>query len=225
MTEPLLHQARALGDPTRLAVFEYLGRAPGPVGIGELTAHFGFNHNAIRQHLAKLVEAGLVTRETSAPKGPGRPALRFRPTPGAAERWDAASPYEELATMLVAVARGADPRDVGREAGRRLAAEHGSGSDALEVLEALTRRLGFEPHREEDEGVSIVLDRCPFVAAAEAAPEIVCELHRGLAVGVTESFAGSGGLGVSVTDLVIEPPATAGCRLQLELTEPSRPGR
>ena len=79
-------QARALGDPTRNAIFRYIDAASDPVGVAELTDHFGLNHNAIRQHLAKLRDAGLVVEELAAPSGPGRPPLRYRPSPGAAGR-------------------------------------------------------------------------------------------------------------------------------------------
>ena len=54
----LQEQARALGDPTRHSIFQYVADAGHPVGVAELTAHLGLNHNAIRQHLAKLVSAG-----------------------------------------------------------------------------------------------------------------------------------------------------------------------
>jgi len=62
----LQRQARALGDPTRHQIFRYVADAGEPTGVAELTAHFGLNHNAIRQHVAKLVTAGLV-REERAP--------------------------------------------------------------------------------------------------------------------------------------------------------------
>src|SRR5690242_17677378 len=101
--EELLVQNRALGDPTRHAIFAYVRDAPAPVGVAELTEHFGLNHNAIRQHLAKLREAGLVVEEHQPPAGPGRPPLRYRPTPGAADRWGGSSPYEALAKMLLAL--------------------------------------------------------------------------------------------------------------------------
>jgi DNA-binding transcriptional ArsR family regulator len=48
----LQQQARALGDPTRHAIFRYIVDAGDAVDVAELTGQFGFNHNAIRQHLA-----------------------------------------------------------------------------------------------------------------------------------------------------------------------------
>ena len=67
----LQEQARALGDPTRHGIFRYVADAQRPVDIAELTDYFGVNHNAIRQHLAKLVSAGgrLVTAPNDSPWG------------------------------------------------------------------------------------------------------------------------------------------------------------
>jgi predicted ArsR family transcriptional regulator len=209
----LLVQSRALCDATRLAVFGYVRDADRPVGVAELTDHFALNHNAIRQHLAKLRDAGLVREEHEPPSGPGRPRLRYRPTPGAAERWGGASPYETLSMMLIELLRGAaTPRDVGRRAGRRLAAAHDPDAGTIEILDAVARRLGFEPRvTPTPAGVDVVLDRCPFLGPATAAPEIVCDLHRGLAEGIAEQVGGE----MTVTDLVRRPPRRAGCRIQV----------
>ncbi|MEO6156593.1 MAG: ArsR family transcriptional regulator, partial [Ilumatobacteraceae bacterium] len=183
-----------------------------PVGVAELTAHFGLNHNAIRQHLAKLRDAGLVLEETAEPSGPGRPSLRYRPNPGAADRWDGTSPYEELSMMLLEVLRGGEPREVGRTAGRRLAHAYGDEVDPAELLEAVTRRLGFEPTRVENiSGAELILDRCPFAASAALAPDVVCELHRGLAEGVSAEADG-----IEINAMVVHPAHLGGCRVKLE---------
>lgn len=211
--DDLLVQSRALGDPTRHAVFVYLRDATVPVGVAELTEHFGLNHNAIRQHLAKLVDAGLVVGEFGSPSGPGRPPRHYRPTPGAAERWGGPSPYETLSMMLLELLRGdATPREVGRHVGRRFAVEHGPDVGAVEALDAIARRLGFEPTvQPTSAGVDVVLDRCPFLGPADSAPEIVCDLHRGIAEGIAEQAAGE----AVVDDLVIHPPQIAGCRIKV----------
>ena len=54
--------------------------------MAELTEHFGLNHNAIRQHLAKLVDADLVVEDKAPSTGRGRPRLSYRvdPAPTAA---------------------------------------------------------------------------------------------------------------------------------------------
>ena len=82
MVEPdphlvLQRQARALGDPTRYRIFRYVAEAPEPVGVAQITAHVELHHNGVRQHLAKLCDAGLLLEETVR-SGPGRPSLRYR---------------------------------------------------------------------------------------------------------------------------------------------------
>jgi DNA-binding transcriptional ArsR family regulator len=50
---------RALGDPSRLAIFESLAQGEAPVK--DLTARFKISQPAVSQHLAALRKAGLVT--------------------------------------------------------------------------------------------------------------------------------------------------------------------
>lgn len=212
--QTLLMQSRALGDPTRHGVFAYIRDADDAVGVAELTTHFGLNHNAIRQHLAKLRDAGLVLEERESPTGPGRLRLRYRLAPGAAERWGGApSAYERLAMMLIELLHGGGtPREVGRRAGHRLAIEHGTDADAVVILEAVARQLGFEPRVEETpDGTDVVLDRCPFLGPAAQAPDIVCDLHRGIAEGIAEAGLGD----ATIAGLLVRPPERAGCRIEV----------
>ncbi len=79
MRPNLQQEAKALGDPTRHRIFRYVAESAVPVGVAELTTHMGLNHNAIRQHLAILVDAGLVLEELAPESGrPGRRALQYR---------------------------------------------------------------------------------------------------------------------------------------------------
>ena len=71
----LQQEAKALGDPTRHSIFRYIADSDRPADVTEMTAHFRLNHNAIRQHLAKLVDAGLIVESTAEAKGRGRPKL------------------------------------------------------------------------------------------------------------------------------------------------------
>ncbi|MFL5841539.1 MAG: ArsR/SmtB family transcription factor [Thermoleophilaceae bacterium] len=50
---------QALGDPTRLAVFEQIARRPR--AVGELARELPVTRPAVSQHLKVLKEAGLVT--------------------------------------------------------------------------------------------------------------------------------------------------------------------
>jgi predicted ArsR family transcriptional regulator len=205
-------QARALGDPTRHAIYRAVVDAAGPVDVATLTDRFGLNHNAIRQHLAKLCDAGLVLEETAPHQGPGRPRLQYRPALAAEGDWGIPSPYEDLSLMLVEMVRsGRSARDVGAEAGRRMAASLPDTDDPVDRLEINAARQGFDPRRATTRStVDLVLGRCPFQAAASAAPEIVCELHRGLAEGIAEATGGA----VEVADLIARDPRRAGCRLK-----------
>jgi predicted ArsR family transcriptional regulator len=211
--QELLIQSRALGDPTRHAIFVQVRDADEPVSVAELTAAFGLNHNAIRQHLAKLRQAGLVAEQRDRPAGPGRPPVRYRVVPGVAERWGSPVAYEVLTLLLLEMVRtGASPVEAGRSAGRHLAEEHGTDADAVEILDAVARKLGFDPQvQERRNGVDVVLARCPFVRPAAEAPEVVCMIHRGIAEGIAESSADH----ARVVDLVVRPPQRANCRIKV----------
>ena len=72
----------ALGDPTRRAVVQRLGR--GPAAVGELAQPFKMALPSFMQHLAALEKCGLVT---SRKQGRSR-IYRLEPKPlEAAEKW------------------------------------------------------------------------------------------------------------------------------------------
>lgn len=213
MADPMTPEtARLLADPTRARLFRYVLDAPEPVTIAELTAEVGLNHNAVRQHLAKLREGGLVVEDVERRGRPGRPRLRYRPGPEAAGLGDGPTPAERLALLLLEMLRsGRAAREVGRDAGRREVVRT-RGGGGLEILEEFAMREGFRPERHEIEGiVELVLGRCPFERAARDDPSTVCQLHRGLAEGLAQAAGG-----VRVTDLVVHDPREAGCRLRIE---------
>lgn len=210
MAAELQLQARALGDPTRHRLFRYISDAQAPVTVAELTAYAGLNHNAVRQHLAVLKDAGLVTEEAERRDRPGRPRLLYRLHPEAAGEWGTPGAYAWLAGMLsAALRRGQDPRQAGRQEGHRRAVDMAGPGDPAGVLEQEISRLGFRPVR-EDRGsrTQFTLGRCPFAEVAAADPDTICRLHLGLAEGLTE------GLGGLITErLTVRPARRAGCRL------------
>ena len=111
MAADLQLQARALGDPTRYRLFRYIADAQGPVTVAELISYAGLNHNAIRQHLAVLRDAGLVTEEAERRDRPGRPRLLYRLRPEAAGEWGTPGAFAWLAGLLsAALRREQDPR-------------------------------------------------------------------------------------------------------------------
>lgn len=212
----LQQQARALGDPTRHAVFRHLAEAGRPVGVAELTERFELNHNAIRQHLAKLVAAGLVSEAKAAPAGPGRPRLVYAPDPSADGRWGAAGPYEQLSHLLAdVITTGLSPGEVGRRAARELRVASPSGDDIADMAAAMARQ-GFGPEIQPRRGgAEIVLHQCPFESTARQARDTVCSLHLGIAQGLAE------GTSVVVEELVANDPRRADCRLRLHEALPT----
>jgi predicted ArsR family transcriptional regulator len=208
-------QARALGDPTRYAVFRHIADAGQPVGIAELTERFSFNHNAIRQHLAKLVDAGLVVESKAAANGPGRPRLLYTVSAAAEGQWGTTGPYERLSGLLAEVVRtGLSPEEVGRRAGSGFRTRSPSGDVVADMTAAMARH-GFDPEvRPVPGGAEIVLRNCPFESAARTARDAVCSLHLGIAQGL------AAGTTMTVEELVAQDPRRAGCRIRLRLASP-----
>ncbi len=217
----LQEQARALGDPTRYGIFRYVVDASRPVDIAELTAHFALNHNAIRQHLAKLVGAELLTEDHAARGGRGRPRLVYLLEPAAESRWGVTGPYERVSVLLAELLRTGDsPVEVGRRsAGRPRRGAPEVDDPVAFVADGMARR-GFDPDVRPGRGdrVDIVLRTCPFASAALEDADSVCGLHLGIAEGV----AALSGSRLVVDDLVRHDPRRANCRLRMHL-EPEGP--
>ena len=106
-----------------------------------------------------------------------------------------------LAGLLAALAEtiGADAgaaRTTGRAWGRQ--ARRAGRTASRTCLTALAQeldRLGFEPAADEagrrDGATRIEFLHCPFRELAEAYPELVCNLHRGICEGVAEAGRGT----------------------------------
>lgn len=223
VSDAMQSQAKALGDPSRFRLFRHIVEASGPVGVAELTELLGFNHNAIRQHLQVLREAGLVAETTEERKVRGRPRKQYEARADALNAFGSVTgSYERLAAMLLEIiTTGDEPYEIGR---RNAAAAPPQGSTsptepqvdsstaADEAAAALLRELaasGFEPTRQSD--ASIVLQHCPFADVAAQRPGVVCELHRGLIDG---SLGGHDG--ALTGDLQVQDPHRAGCRIVIE---------
>lgn len=203
-------EARALGDPTRFRLFRYIVDAKKPVGVAELTKFIGLNHNAVRQHLAVLKQAGLIVEGAEIRSRPGRPSLLYQLHPEAAGKWETQGSYAWLAGLLAEAVKGKlSAREVGRREGVRRGLEHLNEQDSASEMERELSQSGFRPFR-SDKGakVDFVLGRCPFEVVATTNPVEVCQLHLGLAEGLAESTGD-----LTVDRLVIRDPRKAGCRL------------
>ncbi len=110
----------------------------GEASVDELAADRSITVSAVRQHLAALTEAGLVTR-TVVPGGPGRPRHAHRLTAAAGELFPRA--YGELATELLAYVGDDDPDLVARAFERRRRRRVEAAQRRLEGLD-LAERVG-----------------------------------------------------------------------------------
>lgn len=211
---PLQVQARALGDPTRHQIFRYVADAGGTVDVAELTSHLALNHNAIRQHLAKLVKAGLVIETSAAPTGRGRPRLQYAVDPSTESRWGVTGPYERLSMLLTEILRTGDsPVEVGRRAGQRLRMGQDRPNETVDTFVELMTKQGFEPiARVSGDSVDVTLRACPFTSAVLTDPDVVCALHLGMAQGMAEAVGA-----IVVEELAPEDPRQANCVLRCRL--------
>jgi predicted ArsR family transcriptional regulator len=190
---------KALGDETRYAMYRELAAATSPLAAQELADRLGLHANTVRLHLDRLREVGLVDVEAVHRGTVGRPQHRYFLAAGAPGLGFDPPAHALLAGLLAALAEriGADPDDAadtghawGVEAGKRTRTR-----SCLRALESELLRLGFEPAVEPGDGTAegaarIEFLHCPFRELAEAYPELVCNLHRGLCEGVVDQVGG-----------------------------------
>ena len=190
---------KALGDETRYAMYRELATATSPLSAQDLADRLGLHANTVRLHLDRLREVGLVDVEALHRGTVGRPQPRYFLAAGAPGLGFDPPAHVLLAGLLAALAErvGADPDDAadtghawGVEAGKRTRTR-----SCLRALEAELLRLGFEPALEPGDGTAegaarVEFLHCPFRELAEAYPELVCNLHRGLCEGVVDQVGG-----------------------------------
>lgn len=211
-------QAEALADPTRFAAYQQIQRSDRALSVAEITAAVGVHHTAVRAHLAKLRDAGLVTESHAEPNGRGRPKLLY--TAAGTKDGAGREPYRELSSMLARVVReSSTPRQVGAAAGRESALHRDPAgtTDTVDLIEREARDLGFDPVRRGSTGrPELVLRHCPFADVAADEPDSICALH----LGVAEGIAGRRG-DVEVLGMVVRDPHRAGCRLRMRRSDPA----
>jgi predicted ArsR family transcriptional regulator len=191
----LLGVLKALGDETRFSMYQELAGSTSALTATELADRLGLHANTVRLHLERLREAGLVDVEPVHRGTVGRPQHVYSLAPGAPGLGFDPPSYTLLAGLLATLAErlGADADDAaaaghawGIEAGRRTRSK-----SCAKALSAEMSRLGFDPSSTEHSGVTdIAFLHCPFRELAEAYPELVCNLHRGIAIGVAEAVGG-----------------------------------
>jgi predicted ArsR family transcriptional regulator len=198
---------KALGDNTRYAIYLELARASSPRSTAEIAETLGLHPNTVRPHLERMRDVGLLEVVSDGRGTVGRPQHRYGLAPDAPSLGLEPPAYPMLAGMLVQAAAAAGVRpdqaaaaggEHGRALARRPAASEGSNGRApsrrcAAALMAMLGELGFDPAAVEDDGLlTVAFTHCPFQDLAEAHPDVVCHLHRGMIQGFVEEMgAGS----------------------------------
>ena len=203
-----LEVLKALGDETRYALYRELAGSTAPLSARDLADALDLHANTVRLHLERLQDAGLVDVEVIHRGTVGRPQHRYSLAPGA--------PGPRLRPAGARAARRA-PRRAGRADGRRRRGGardrpglgRRGGRSAPRAGRAWTRSprsstgsaSSPRPTRTSAPDGTARIDflHCPFRELAEAYPELVCNLHRGLCEGVAEGRPGNRG---AVLDVV-----------------------
>jgi predicted ArsR family transcriptional regulator len=196
----------ALDDPVRRRLYDLVCASAAPVGRDEAAAELGITRTLAAYHLDKLAAQGLLTiafERRSGRRGPGagRPAKLYARSTREVSVSVPPRDYGLAAVLLADAAAndetGATERALSAAAdrlGRELAADEAAGE--VDVAAALRAR-GYEPY--EDEPGVLRLRNCPFHAAAQRQPEVVCGMNLALLRGMLD------GLGVPGLTATLEP--------------------
>ena len=192
---PRLDLLKALGDNTRYAIYLELARSTRPLATADVAESLGLHVNTVRPHLERMREVGLLEVQSDNRGAVGRPQHRYSLAPDAPSLGLEPPTFALIARMLLraaglAGADAADAVDAGREQGRADAARD-VGRPCVAALVRELDRLGFDPTVAGDDGqATIAFAHCPFRELAEANPNLVCGLHRGLIEGFVETVGG-----------------------------------
>jgi predicted ArsR family transcriptional regulator len=218
----LFATARALGEETRFGVYRTVCLSDGPVSVGSLAEEFSLHPNAIRQHLARLEQAGLiVSRPDRTGSGAGRPRRLYEPSPRQIDFAHPPRSTRALASVLaeaISVLPG-DRRllvEFGRGWGRTWAAKRKRGNGRsprsrrgrADLLSRELRDWGWRPVTHTDNGsVWLTADRCLFDDLGPAVNGRACALEEGLLTGIAEAYLNGQAKQIEARD----------CRLEVEL--------
>lgn len=205
-----------LAQPTRARLFARLADLGRPVGTRELAAELGLHPSGVRVHLERLQDAGLIVRER-VPQPLGRPRDGWSIAPDSRPSGGPPDAYRRLACWLASSIpttprRLREVERAGRELGRELIAEPGE-LRADEAMGRVLTALGFAPQRERAEGSTVLfrLGCCPYREAVRENQPVVCQLHRGLTLGLLDQLAP----GARLSDFVPKDPDRAGCLIEV----------
>lgn len=189
---------KALGDNTRYAIYLELARSPRPLATADIAEQLDLHTNTVRPHLERMREVGLLEVSTEVRGGVGRPQHLYALSAEAPSLGLEPPTFPILARMLVSLAErvgasGEDAAEAGREQGRLDASRRLHVPSCLEALVDQLDVLGFDPAvagTDDGETAVVAFAHCPFRDLAEAYPELVCSLHRGMVEGFVDGIGG-----------------------------------
>jgi predicted ArsR family transcriptional regulator len=141
-------------------------------------------------------DVGLLDVEIDGRGTVGRPQHRYRLAADAPSLGLEPPAFPLLARLLARVAAQAgiapdDAAGAAMEQGRTMATR-APRPGCVTALTAALDELGFDPAvADEGDIVTIAFTHCPYRELAEAHPELVCNLHRGLIEGFVEEIGGA----------------------------------
>ena len=194
MTDSRLPILKALGDNTRYAIYLELARSPRPLSTSDIAESLALHPNTVRPHLERMRDVGLLDVRTDGTGGVGRPQHLYALAADAPSLGLEPPTYPLLARMLLetAAAAGVAPdeaAEIGRAAGPSQQRPLRRRSVVPRGPRPRARRARVRPGgRRVDDGEIAVIGfaHCPFRELAEAHPELVCSLHRGMVEGFVE---------------------------------------
>jgi predicted ArsR family transcriptional regulator len=188
---------KALGDNTRYAIYLELARSPRPLATAEIAETLGLHPNTVRPHLERMREVGLLDVRPSTASVVGRPMNLYSLAPDAPSLGLEPPVYPILAALLLRLAAdaGIEPEaavEAGREHGDVIARAGRPNRPCVAAAMDMLAEMGFDPEAVDDgEATTVAFTHCPFAELAEANPDLVCSLHRG----ILEGFVDAGGKG------------------------------
>lgn len=184
---------KALGDNTRYAIYLELARSSAPLATSHIAESLDLHVNTVRPHLERMRDVGLLEVRTASTGGVGRPQHRYALAPGAPALGLEPPVFPLMARMLLKLADdvGADTADAceaGCDQGRHAAQQYRGTDTTLALLTELDK-LGFDPELAvDDDAVTIGFANCPFSELAEANPDLVCGMHKGMVQGFVDEM-------------------------------------
>jgi predicted ArsR family transcriptional regulator len=219
--DTLYETARALGEETRFRIYRQLFVSGHAASVTDLARSFDLHPNAVRQHLGRLEQAGLVVSTLDRTTGAGRPPRLYEPSPEPLEFGHPPRTLKPLVSMLSHVMDALPSdlallRELGWAWGRTWGAERRAGNGGVprsrkRRAELVARHLaewGWQPvSRTENGSVRVSTGRCLFEGLSPDRDGACCALEQGLLSGLVEAI-------LNGHAAVVKLP---GCRLEIAL--------